>query len=117
MANFRIARSPLHECKQVCANLFFAIIKLKMSVQGKKCDWFDLGANSRNTVRNAFCVIRGIFNDAIEANIIEVNPAARLGRFTRTAKTVRKDCFESQSGHAKRARSLIRIGGRRQIVK
>jgi integrase len=41
---------------------------------------------SRNTVRNALCVIRGIFNDAIEAGIVEVNPAARLGRFTRTAK-------------------------------
>ena len=42
---------------------------------------------SRNTVRNALCVMRGIFNEAIEAGIIEVNPAARLGRFTRTAKT------------------------------
>ena len=42
---------------------------------------------SRNTVRNALCVIRGIFNDAIEGGIVEVNPAARLGRFTRTAKT------------------------------
>jgi len=42
---------------------------------------------SRNTVRNALCVIRGIFNDAIEAGIVEINPAARLGRFTRTAKT------------------------------
>jgi hypothetical protein len=43
-------------------------------------------ALSRNTVRNALCVIRGIFNEAIEAGIVEVNPAARLGRFTRTAK-------------------------------
>src|SRR6202165_1716403 len=42
---------------------------------------------SRNTVRNALCVIRGNFNDAIEAGIVEVNPAARLGRFTRTSKT------------------------------
>jgi integrase len=49
----------------------------------------DLAAKdlSRNTVRNALCVIRGIFNEAIEAGIVEVNPAARLGRFTRTAKT------------------------------
>ena len=31
-------------------------------------------------------MIRGIFNEAIEAGIVEVNPAARLGRFTRTAK-------------------------------
>jgi len=44
-------------------------------------------ALSRNTVRNALCVIRGIFNEAIEAGIVEVNPAARLGRFTRIAKT------------------------------
>jgi integrase len=44
---------------------------------------------SRNTVRNALCVIRGIFNEAIEAGIVEVNPAARLGRFTRTAKTTK----------------------------
>jgi len=41
---------------------------------------------SRNTVRNVLCVIRGIFNEAIEAGIVEVNPAARLGRFTRIAK-------------------------------
>ncbi len=40
---------------------------------------------SRNTVRNALCVIRRIFNEAIEAGIVEVNPAARLGRFTRSA--------------------------------
>ena len=44
---------------------------------------------SRNTVRNALCVIRGIFNEAIEAGIVEVNPAARLGRFTRTAKAAK----------------------------
>jgi integrase len=42
---------------------------------------------SRNTVRNALCVIRGIFNHAIEGAVLESNPAARLGRFTRTAKT------------------------------
>jgi integrase len=42
---------------------------------------------SRNTVRNALCVIRGMFNQAIESGIVEVNPEARLGRFTRTAKT------------------------------
>jgi integrase len=28
-----------------------------------------------------------MFNQAIEGGIVEVNPAARLGRFTRTAKT------------------------------
>jgi hypothetical protein len=42
---------------------------------------------SRNTIRNALCVIRGIFNEAIESGLLEMNPAARLGRFTRVAKT------------------------------
>jgi integrase len=42
---------------------------------------------SRNTIRNALCVTRGMFNQAIESGLIESNPAARLGRFTRTAKT------------------------------
>jgi integrase len=42
---------------------------------------------SRNTIRNALCVVRGLFNCAIEEGLLESNPAARLGRFTRTAKT------------------------------
>ena len=42
---------------------------------------------SRNTIRNTLCVIRGLFNYAIEEGLLESNPAARLGRFTRTAKT------------------------------
>jgi len=42
---------------------------------------------SRNTIRNALCVVRGMFNQAIESGLLESNPAARLGRFTRTAKT------------------------------
>ena len=42
---------------------------------------------SRNTIRNALCVIRGLFNYAIEERLVESNPAARLGRFTRSAKT------------------------------
>jgi integrase len=42
---------------------------------------------SRNTIRNALCVIRGLFNYAIEEGLIESNPGARLGRFTRLAKT------------------------------
>jgi integrase len=42
---------------------------------------------SRNTIRNAVCVIRGMFNQAIESGLLKANPAARLGRFTRTAKT------------------------------
>ena len=42
---------------------------------------------SRNTIRNALCVIRGLFNHAIEEGLVESNPAARLGRFTRVADT------------------------------
>jgi integrase len=41
---------------------------------------------SRNTIRNAMCVIRAIFYDAIEGRVVESNPAARLGRFTRTPR-------------------------------
>jgi integrase len=42
---------------------------------------------SRNTIRNALCVVRGLFNYAVEEGLIESNPAARLGRFTRSAKS------------------------------
>ena len=41
---------------------------------------------SRNTIRNAVCVIRGLFNYAIENGVLESNPAARLGRFKRMAR-------------------------------
>jgi hypothetical protein len=37
-----------HSESQVFANLFFAIINLEMSVQGKKRDWFDLGARAHS---------------------------------------------------------------------
>ena len=42
---------------------------------------------TRSTVRNALSILRGIFNQAIEDGLFESNPAANLGRFTRTAKT------------------------------
>jgi len=42
---------------------------------------------SRNTIRNTLCVIRSLFNYAIEEGFVEFNPAARLGRFTRSART------------------------------
>ena len=42
---------------------------------------------SRNTIRNALCVLRGMFNQAMEGGLLESNPASRLGRFTKTAKT------------------------------
>ena len=45
---------------------------------------------SRNTIRNALCVIRGMFNQAIESGLLKSNPAARVGRFTRTARSTKK---------------------------
>ena len=42
---------------------------------------------SRNTIRNALCVLRRLLNCAIEDGHLQSNPAARLGRFTRQAKT------------------------------
>ncbi|MGA8877970.1 MAG: phage integrase SAM-like domain-containing protein [Candidatus Korobacteraceae bacterium] len=52
---------------------------------------------SRNTIRNALCVIRGMLNQAIEAGLIEANPAARLGRFTRTANRLTpKECHSQR---------------------
>ena len=46
---------------------------------------------SRNTIRNALCVIRGMINQAIEGGLLGFNPASRLGRFTRTAKSAEKN--------------------------
>ena len=42
---------------------------------------------TRSSVRNALSIMRGIFNHAIEEGLFESNPAANLGRFTRTAKS------------------------------
>jgi len=39
---------------------------------------------SRNTLRNTLCAIRVILNQAIEDGLLDKNPAARLGRFTKT---------------------------------
>jgi integrase len=42
---------------------------------------------ARSTVRNALSVLSGIFNHAIEESLLESNPAANLGRYTRSART------------------------------
>jgi integrase len=42
---------------------------------------------ARGTIKNAIAVLRCLFNQAIEDGIVESNPAARLGRFTRAART------------------------------
>jgi integrase len=41
---------------------------------------------SRNTLRNTLCTLRVILNQAIEDGLIDRNPAARLGRFTKSEK-------------------------------
>jgi integrase len=42
---------------------------------------------TRSTIRNAISILRSIFNQAIEDELIESNPAANLGRFTRAARS------------------------------
>ncbi len=49
----------------------------------------------RNTIRNALCVIRGLFNYAIEEGQVESNPAARLGRFTRSVRPLARKASPS----------------------
>ena len=44
------------------------------------------GVLSRNTVRLILCTLRVIFNHAIEDGLVGQNPAAKLGRFTKTAQ-------------------------------
>ncbi len=39
---------------------------------------------SRNTLRNTLCTIRVILNQAVEDDLIVKNPAARMGRFTKS---------------------------------
>ena len=48
----------------------------------------DLAKNglSRNTLRNTLCTLRVILNHAIEDELIDRNPAARLGRFVKSEK-------------------------------
>jgi integrase len=45
---------------------------------------------SRGTIKNCIAVIRGMFNQAIEEEIVQSNPAARLGRFGRAATSSKK---------------------------
>jgi len=41
---------------------------------------------SRNSLRNTLCTLRVILNQAIEDGLIDRNPSARLGRFTKSEK-------------------------------
>ncbi len=42
---------------------------------------------SRSTLRNALSVLRGILNQGIEDELLDSNPAANFGKFTRAAKS------------------------------
>ena len=42
---------------------------------------------TRSSVRNALSILRGILGQALEEGMLESNPAANLGRFTKAAKT------------------------------
>lgn len=42
---------------------------------------------ARGTIQNAIAALRCMFNQAIEDGVVEYSPPARLGRFTRAAKT------------------------------
>jgi len=44
------------------------------------------GKLSRNTIRLVLCTLRVIFNHAIDDGLVGQNPAARLGRFTKTER-------------------------------
>jgi len=48
------------------------------------------GKLSRGTIKNAIAVIRRMFNEAIESGIVQTNPAAKLGRFTKAAHSSEK---------------------------
>ena len=92
------------ECKTSTADGYEGVLRqyLRPSFASKRLDDItrdeikvminELVAKSlaRNTIRNALCVIRGMFNQAIESGLLKSNPAARLGRFTRTAKSAEK---------------------------
>src|SRR5260370_10799632 len=49
-------------------------------------EWSAKGELSRNTLRLMLCTLRVILNHAVEAGILEHNPAERLRRFTKTVK-------------------------------
>lgn len=44
-------------------------------------------AQSPSSSLQTLCVVRGMFNQAIESGLLDLNPAARLGPFTRSART------------------------------
>jgi integrase len=45
---------------------------------------------SKNTLRLVVCVLRAVMNAAVEDGLIEVNPASKVGRFTKSEKPTRQ---------------------------
>ena len=41
---------------------------------------------SRSTLRLVVCTLRAVMNAAVEDGLIEVNPASKVGRFTKSEK-------------------------------
>ncbi|HXM22706.1 MAG TPA: phage integrase SAM-like domain-containing protein [Terriglobales bacterium] len=61
------------------------------------------GELSRNTMRLILATLRVTLNHSVEDEIIDHNPADRLGRFTKTQKPTRQ--VEASSGKAQRIRT------------
>jgi site-specific recombinase XerD len=51
------------------------------------------GRLAHNTIKNVFAVLRALFSQAIEDELIESNPALRLGRFNHPQAEDRKAEF------------------------
>jgi integrase len=45
---------------------------------------------SKNTLRLVVCTLRAVMNAALEDGVIEVNPASKVGRFTKSEKATRE---------------------------
>jgi integrase len=65
------------------------------------------GKFSRNTLRLIVCTLRVIFNAAVEDSIVDRNPAARLGRFTKSERPK----FQASALTSKEALALLGAAG------
>ena len=62
----------------------------ELSQSTREVDGSPIPKFSKNTLRLIMCSLRTVLNAAIEDGLIESNPAARMGRFTRSEKPERK---------------------------
>ena len=61
------------------------------------------GKLSRNTLRLIVCTLRVVLNAAVEDGVVDRNPAARLGRFTKSEKPK----FQATALTSKEAEALL----------